>query len=207
MRVSVKSEGKLDAFLNDLAQRGQRRSLTVGVLNQSGRSEDANGPTFAQIAKWLEYGWIQQVTPKQRAYFHLAYGRHTTGPNKGKWKVNLGARLRMPPRPFLRGTYSAKIGEWSKLAVSVFRATHDTEKALSAVGEIAVVDIKTAMASGGIPGGERFAERSPLTLYLYALDAKAGRHRVKGRNNTTTSRPLVKTGKLLNSIAYEIKGE
>ena len=62
------------------------------------------------------------------------------------------------------------------------------------------------ISSGGT-SKEKFPERSSLTLELYRqrAEAKGRKGKSKGGGNLMTAKPLVLTGKLLNSIGYEVK--
>lgn len=183
MESKIVGGEKLEALLKKM-QSQSKKTLSVGVINDGEN---------AQKAQWLEYGWVQRVTPKQRAYF-----RHN-------YDIELGKTLYMPPRPFLRGTYTQNLGKWKTVAINAFKANFELEQALAMAGELAVSDVKQSMISGGIPGDEKFADRSPMTLEIYAKDIKSGKHRAKGTNNSTTKRPLIKSGRLLNAIAYDIE--
>lgn len=183
MESKVIGGEKVEALLKKMLSQ-KKKTLVVGVINDGEN---------AQKAQWLEYGWVQRVTPKQRAFFQYNY------------QIQLGKTLYMPPRPFLRGTYAQNLAKWKSVALNAFKADYSLEQALALAGEVAVADVKQSMISGGIEGGEKFALRSPLTLEIYAKNTKAGKHKVKGTNNSTTSRPLIKSGRLLNAIAFDIE--
>ena len=57
-------------------------------------------PSVARYAAYQEYGWVQQVTPKQHAWF----GAHAGWDKAPK----PGSVLVLVPRPFMHSTFLAK---------------------------------------------------------------------------------------------------
>lgn len=96
-------------------------------------------------------------------------------------------RAGIPERSFLRATADAKAGDWSKLLLRVGRLVGEgklsAEEALSIVGEQAVMDVRSRITDG--PGIA--PPLQPATI------------RRKG-----SSRPLVDSGRLVQSIGYEV---
>ena len=158
-------------------------SVEVGVTDAS----------VAPYAAYVEYGWVQRVTPKQAAYLNHQLGKHT---------ISAGMALVNPPRPFLKGTMAAEAPKWRETAKKALHKTGDKAKALAILGQQAADDVRMTIKRGGT-SKEMFPERAPLTMALYKQQSK-GKGR-KGGGNATTSKPLVLTGKLLNSIGFEIK--
>lgn len=171
------------------------------------RYSDANasrvevGVTDASVAPYatfVEYGWAQRVTEKQQKWFRSQ--RIQNPPKAGSALVN-------PPRPFLRGTMQAEGAKWRETLRKALTRTGNPRRALSILGIQASQDVKETIRNGGTRK-EKFPERAPLTMELYAADA-AGKFK-KGKNrtakaNASTTKPLVLSGALLHSIGYEVK--
>ena len=95
-------------------------------------------------------------------------------------------RAGIPERSFLRGTFDAKNREWQKFAEKLLKAIAagriDADQALGLLGERAVADVRKTIRNGIDP---------PL---------KAATVRRKG-----SSKPLIDTGRLLQSISWSIE--
>jgi len=95
-------------------------------------------------------------------------------------------RANIPERSFLRGTFDAKNREWQKFAEKLLKAIAagriDADQALGLLGERAVADVRKTIRNGIAP---------PL---------KAATVRRKG-----SSKPLIDTGRLLQSISWSIE--
>ncbi len=125
-------------------------------------------------------------------------------PNFQAAAIKPGMALVNPPRPFLRGTMAAEAPKWRETAKKALHKTLDKEKALAILGRQAADDVRMTITSGGT-SKEKFPERSSLTLELYRQRAESKGRKSKGGGNLSTAKPLVLTGKLLNSIGYEVK--
>ena len=71
------------------------------------------------------------------------------------------------------------------------------------VGLTAVADIKKTIATGGT-SEETFEPRAPLTMQLYS--GQAAGHQTDGTGNLSVTKPLVRTGAMLNSIGFQLTG-
>lgn len=168
-------------------------------------------PEIAKYATFVEFGWVQRVTGKQSIFLSNAIGkpvprREGGKPNFQAAAIKPGMALVNPPRPFLRGTMAAEAPKWRETAKKALQKTRDKEKALAILGRQAADDVRMTITSGGT-SKEKFPERSSLTLELYRqrAEAKGRKGKSKGGGNFMTAKPLVLTGKLLNSIGYEVK--
>lgn len=168
-------------------------TLKVGVRDDM---QYPDGPKVADVAVWQEYGWAQVVTHKQIGWF-AGQGIH----------MPLGSTLHLPPRPVFHATAAANKSKWqvtfqrlvkNKLATAPEQIIM---QGMALTGQMVQQDLQDTIINGGA-GGQPFARRSPLTMALYAAQAQG--HRVQGRNQTTTNKPLYRTGLFAESIAYEI---
>lgn len=147
----------------------------------------------AAYATYQEYGWVQRVTKKQSYWFR--------GQGLGGMAPLTGSSLVLPPRPFLRSTLQAEGDKWSQVFANAVRASGSIEYGLQMVGVTAVGDVKTTIATGG-NRSETFAPRAPLTMALYS-NASQG-HATDGTGNLSVSKPLVRTGAMLNAIGFQL---
>lgn len=182
MRVAiVKLQKKLASQLKD----GQR--VNVGVNNNR---------EVATYATYLEYGWTQKVTPKQEAFFRATLG-HENAPK-------VGATLVMPARPTFHSTAAFKAKPWADIVGAMIRkGSYSSSTILATVGAVAMSDLKQTIAQGGT-SEQSFAPRSPLTMRMLEYRARSTGHEVGGSSATT--KPLVLSGKFLNSITYQLEG-
>lgn len=159
------------------------RKVEIGVIDDQ---------EIATYASYQEYGWVQRVTRKQAWWFRHQFV---------SMPPTAGSSLVLPPRPFLRATLHAEAEKWSRIFANAVQATGSVEQALQMVGITAVADIKTTLAAGGTKD-EAFEPRAPLTMELYSSEA-AG-HQTDGTGNLSVTKPLVKSGALLNSIGFQL---
>lgn len=172
--------------------------VKVGVL---AGATYPNGTAVAEVAKYLEYGWTQSVTLPQRGWLGY-HGIH----------VKVGSVLTNPPRPFFQMTYKAKKFKWQTMGQNALKGlTSDPNlvlnkitQALTMLGLTAQQDLQETIVNGGV-GGNSFTLRSPMTLALYGNLMQEGGHKTDGTpNQTTTQKPLYKSGLLESSISFEI---
>lgn len=185
------SDSAVQKHLQKLQQRyadNNARSVEIGVTDAS----------IAPYATYVEYGWVQRVTPKQQWWFRNQRIDHP--PKAGDALVN-------PPRPFLRGTLKAEGAKWRETMRKALHKTGSPRQALSIVGMQAVQDVQETIRNGGTRK-EKFPERAPLTMELYAASSagksKTGKNR-SSKANASTTKPLVLSGALLHSIGFEVK--
>lgn len=158
------------------------QAIEVGVLDSE----------IATYASYVEFGWVQRVTPKQAHWFVHQGVSHPPKP---------GSSLVNPARPFLRSTVAACSKDWAELfkrAVKKNGVEH-IDLALNLVGIKATDDIKETLIKGGTKL-DTFDRRAKLTMELY--EGEAAEHETDGTGNLQTDKPLVKTGSLLNAIGY-----
>lgn len=197
-RVDIKLTG-LEKLHSQIKSVGNQK-VEIGILDGA---TYPNGTPVSKVACYLEYGWTQNVTARQRGWFS-AQGIH----------LKPDTVLHSPARPFFEATFNANRAKWIKLGQSALKGLTSSEnalnkitKALQLLGMTAQQDLQDAVIDGGV-GGNSFAARSPLTALLYGNLMHAGGHRTDGTpNQTTTGKPLYKTGILESSIAFNIVKE
>lgn len=180
--VSISRNGKgLQSLADSIAK--AKKEVRIGIIGKG---------KIAEYARYLEYGWVQQVTPKQSMWFK---GKHNIG-------VQTGSALFNPPRPFLRQTFIDCSGKWFKIGANVFRMSKgDLEKSLQMMGMLAVQDIQETIRNNGT-ATHKFPLRSPLTMaMLQADDEGKGDGTV---SNSNRQEALMRTGMLLKNISFEI---
>ena len=177
------------------------QKVKIGVLDGA---TYPNGTPVAKVAAYLEYGWTQTVTAKQRGWL-AANGIY----------VKPSTVLSSPARPFFEATYTANRKRWIELGQSSLKGLTNNPnqvhnkitQALTLLGLTAQQDLQDAIIDGGV-GGSSFAVRSPMTMALYGNLLQSGNHRTDDTPNQTTRRkPLYKSGILEGSIAFEIVKE
>ena len=195
----------LDRLVAEIEQ-AKKLILKVGVDETM---QYDNGTKVVDVAQYLEYGWTQTVTWKQRTWL-LA--------NSGV-DVKRGT-LHLPPRPTFGFTYQTCKGKWERSGSKLFSKFIENPisvalRAYEILGLMAVNDIKNTIQTNGKGS---FPERSPLTLLLYGQNLE--KHQPKGdseklrkrniskKNTSDTKKALVRgtdgQPKFLNSISYEI---
>jgi hypothetical protein len=182
----------LERILNQV-KKADKLSCEVGI---KAGARYKSGIPVSEVATYLEYGWIQAVSPKQSKWFKA----------DGVYNIKSGTTLINPPRPTFRTAAELHGDEWLQIGSSNLNGFIDNPynaitQALKIMGMAAVQDIQECITTGGY--GD-FIERSPLTMLLYANAAQKGKKRIKGQNQTTTTKPLFKTGKFAASIAFNI---
>lgn len=197
-RVDIKLTG-LEKLHSQIRSVGNQK-VEIGILDGA---TYPNGTPVSKVACYLEYGWTQNVTSRQRGWFS-AQGIH----------LKPDTVLHSPARPFFEATFNANRTKWIRLGQSALKGLASSEnalnkitKALQLLGMTAQQDLQDAVIDGGV-GGNSFASRSPLTTLLYGNLMHAGGHRTDGTPNQTTSgKPLYRTGILESSIAFNIVKE
>ena len=204
MGVTVSTlEIKLPNFekLQSQIKKVGNQKVKIGVLEGA---TYPNGTPVAKVAAYLEYGWTQTVTEKQRGWL-AANGIY----------VKPSTVLSSPARPFFEATYTANRKRWIELGQSSLKGLTNNPnqvynkitQALTLLGLTAQQDLQDAIIDGGV-GGSSFAVRSPMTMALYGNLLRSGNHKTDDTPNQTTRRkPLYKSGILEGSIAFEIVKE
>ena len=191
--------GKVTQRLEGLAkQYGNRAAkvVEVGVTDAS----------IAEYAQYVEFGWAQRVTPKQSLFLSGAIERPVPLSDRGRPAFSRTALLN-PPRPFLRGTLVAEQEKWKGVLKKALQGLQDPASALTVLGTVAAQDVQATIASGGTTK-EKFQERAPLTMELYAAQSagrKTGGKNHSSKASSATTQPMVLSGALLHSIAFEVK--
>lgn len=168
------------------AQKGKGRTVLVGITD----------PQIATYASYNEFGWVQEVTPKQTVFFaHQGMGEFTPGP---------GHSLVSPPRPFMHATFLANAKKWQKAAKNAKKVLGiaDPEQVLSLIGQKAVNDIQDTIKNAGNEIMS-FAERAPMTMRMYE-NQSAGKKK-DGTGGVSGSKPLTLSGRMIASVHFEIE--
>jgi hypothetical protein len=123
-------------------------------------------------------------------------------------------RAGIPPRPFFRNMIAAKSPEWGLATGALLVANdYDADKTLRQVGEAVAGQLRESIINTNSPA------LSPVTLMLRKMQGEdsslivtgktvgIARQRVDSGESSSgvSTKPLVWTGHLLNSIDYEIK--
>lgn len=187
--------------LEEALKQVQKIKLKIGI------KEDAvypNGTPVSEVATYLEYGWVQNVTKAQRGYLLYKSG------------VNVGGTLSMPPRPIFGYTIQTNKAKWQKIGSTLFKNFPENPyqvalKAFYTLGQMATDDLKITINSNGLGS---FAPRSPLTLLMYGSEledhapkgseASLKKRNVSKLNTSNDPKALKRTSRMLNSIGFEI---
>jgi hypothetical protein len=196
VRIRVSGNG-----ISNLKKRLQaaHKVAVVGVMQSP---ERGNSPSYSQIAQWLEYGWVQQITSKQSHYFGKNHGIH----------LKVGNTLVLPPRPFFRGTIQENRDKWMQTAKALLAKDFDPDKVLNLIARDIQAAIQASIARGGTET-QQFERLSPMTMELKAQKAAAdttrtGRQKRRdGTGSSTSDRPFASDGarEIMNLISYEIR--
>lgn len=180
----------------------KKLKATVGV---DAGAVESNGLPTSELALYLEYGWVQRVTPKQTGFF-WAHG------------LNVRNTLTLPPRPTFAHTAALNHKKWEKLGAKLLTnknfALNPMAVALNAldlVCQVAQGDIQETITTNG---HGTFAPRSPLTVAMYSAPywGRTGgevrnKKNTSAKNTSMNSKALVYKGDFLRSITYEIEGK
>ena len=98
----------------------------------------------------------------------------------------------IPPRPFLYPTVEKHRAKWvDKLGEALRLNDYDGKKALNVIGMIAVGDVKDAI-------------KAVTTPPLKESSIKARNRQYKTKSKNTSTKPLIDTGQMLNSVEFEV---
>lgn len=168
---------KLTFYLAELSKQLEKGAeVRVGFL--SGSTESMNGESTASVATWQEWG---------------------TGT--------------VPPRPFFRPMIAEHSGEWGEQLGKVLKFNnYNAAKSLAQMGELISGELQESIIAVSEP------ELSDITLMLRKMRSEdqslivtgktvgeAARRVAAGEDVGDVSRkPLVDTGDMLNSVAYQV---
>ena len=177
--ITISGGAKLEARLKELSKKvAKKATLRVGFLEGATYPD---GTPVATVAAIQEYG-----APK----------------------------VGIPPRPFFRSMVAAKKGAWGDaLARSLVAADYDATQALDLVGEGIQGQLQESITNLDEPA------LSPVTLMLREMfpmmsdgvqsykDVAEARARVAAGESAdgVSTKPLVWTGHLLNSVSHEVE--
>lgn len=195
----------------------KNKSVVVGVVgDEAGEAQSdetgKRGATVAEYASYLEFGWIQDTTKRQSAYLSGVLGYDVSKYGFKHAPIKPATQLVMPPRPFLRATARAKKEKWAQVFAKAVKGVgvENIDDALALLGTRARDDVKETIRNNGTEG-EKFAERSDLTMQLYA--AKEGRtatgrkRKIDKTSAVGRKQALVKTNALHNAITFKIEND
>ena len=194
--ISINLSG-LNQLKKDI-EKASKQWVKVGVL---AGATYPDGTPVSDVATYLEYGWTQTVTEKQRGYLG-ANGAH----------VKKGTVLNLPPRPTFRATAENKKAKWIKTGLKSLEgiteenALNKITQTLLLLGMVAQQDIQDTIQNGGV-GSASFALRSPMTIALYGHAIEAEGHKTDETPNqsTATLKPLYRSGLFSSSIVFNIE--
>jgi hypothetical protein len=178
MGASIKGGDKLEAKLAEIARLfSNASSVRIGFLE---KATYPNGTPVAMVAAIQEFG-----APKAK----------------------------IPPRPFFRNMIAAKKGEWPGAIAALLKANqYDAKLTLEQTGAAIAGQLRQSIVDILAP------PLSPVTLMLRKMfgnnpsairgrDVAEARRRVASGESASgvSTKPLVWTGHLLNSVDYEVK--
>lgn len=193
MTVSVECDlHTLEKLAADLEKAGSHK-VSIGIKDIRTPSKIST----QEYSVYFEFGWTQKASVAMAKYLTAASGE----------EVKPGSTLMSPPRPFFRGTIDEEGDKWVKFlknAVRHYSVEHVLAAhlmALDLVGLKVQQDIQHTLANGGTRG-QKFPQRSPLTMAIYKAMTEG--HKTDGSGNYSTTKPGVVLKNLLHSVAYEI---
>jgi phage gpG-like protein len=189
-RLVIKDKG-LSQLLKMREQLSRKPYVKVGVLGAAeGRTSVRRGRE-ARVSKDKE----GRITGARGGVAGTTTTRTSPTTSRGEGLDNVALAVihefgvpqkRIPSRPFLRSTFDAKRDDWRRLlermAPQVLRGKLSVEQALGLLGQRASADVKRRITTGS-----NFVPNAPITI------ARKG-----------SSRPLIDTGRLMNSISYVV---
>lgn len=174
---------KLTAKLAEISKQLEKAAqVKVGFLE--GSTESLTGTSSAAAATFQEWG-----------------------------TVNTKSHTVIPPRPFFRPMIAEKSGEWGDQLAKVLKFNnYDTDQSLSQMGMLIGSELQESIIAVSEPA------LSPITLMLRKMRsedqslivggktvAEAARRVAAGESpGDVSTKPLVDTGDMLNSVAYQV---
>lgn len=155
------------------------KTVEAGVFDDGSRPKPEKGSgtpaSNVDIAIWQEYGVNIPVTVKMRWYLHFA-GLHLKPTT---------AMIRIPARPFMQQTADKQGKKWMRmsddLVAKVFFQQISVPAALAQLGTVMQGDIQDTISRG------KFRRLHPFTI-----------------RRKKSSRPLVDTGQLRQSVSFKV---
>jgi hypothetical protein len=177
VKIDIKGGEKLAAALGEIAQKlGKSATLRVGFLENATYPD---GTPVAMVAAIQEFG---------------------------------APRAGIPPRPFFRTMVANKSPEWGKAIGDLLPAAdYDADKVLNQAGAAIAGQLRQSIVDTNTP------PLSPVTLMLRKMKSEGmtitksslriARARLASGESVggVSTKPLVETGHLLQSVDYEIK--
>jgi RNA-binding protein YhbY len=123
-------------------------------------------------------------------------------------------KARIPPRPFFRTMVAAKSPEWPRAVKAQLKANnYDVEQTLRVVGQgirdqlqQSIRDTLTPALSPVTLMLRKMKKQKPGLVVTRATVGEAARRVAAGQSTTGVStKPLVETGVLINSVDFEVK--
>lgn len=177
--ATISGGSKLEAALKEIAEKASNAALVrVGFLESA---KYPNGTSVAMVAAIQEFG-----APK----------------------------VGIPPRPYFRNMIAAKSGEWPNAIAGLLKTNeYDAARTLGQTGEAVKGQLQESIIDTFEP------PLSPVTLMLRRMKADnpdlivtartvaEARARVAAGKSSAgvSTKPLVESGHLLNSVDYEVK--
>jgi len=178
MSGEVKGGDKLGPAMRDLAAKlGNAESVDVGF---PGGATYPNGTPVAMVAAIQEYG-----APK----------------------------VGVPPRPYFRSMIASKSPEWPKAVAALLKTNDfDAHATLDQAGQAIAGQLQDSIAALQDPPlspvtlmlRKMVGPNGQVTSYKQVIEARARVAAGEGTGGVST-KPLVWTGKLLNSVTYVVK--
>lgn len=197
-QVNKTNQETIKALKKLMKDLDKKVSIRVGIIgDKAAEKQPGSSLTNAELGAVHEFGATINVTEKMRAYLHHI-GIHLKPET---------TTITIPARSFLRSTLlsdwgkdellgrvnlDVKDSEWNKEYLEYKLLDKGEEFFLALCEKIGLEAqnmVMTAFAAGGLP--DHWTPISEVTR--------------KNRKNDKTSPPLVDSGQLANSIAYEVK--
>jgi hypothetical protein len=114
----------------------------------------------------------------------------------------------IPPRPFFRTMVAEKSDEWGpKLAYILDKTGGDAKQSLGELGKDIMVDLKQSIVDTNSPANspvtDLLKQRFPMGGQTFA-DVMQARHDVANGVSAPPGKPLVQTGRMLNSVEERV---
>ncbi|QEO17850.1 HK97-gp10 family putative phage morphogenesis protein [Acetobacter vaccinii] len=164
----------------------------VGLANALKQLQEKLGQGAHLRSGFLEDATYPDGTPVAQVAFWDEFGTKTA-----------------PPRPFMRNAIAHNKGEWGKLMEAALKATgYNVDQALALCGEKITDQVKEEIVSFSEPENAMLTnilkDRFPMGDYTKDDFLQAVRD-LKDGATAPAGKPLVWSGVMLNSAAYDVK--